>query len=182
MGNRKNHFEISAFSAKWTRSRKIQCAFFVFTFSFEFLALEWSSLLEIQKSGNLKKKKSVSYPIIYIGLIQARQYLKPIHNICYKSWFYIFRIFVIIIYIIVIDDTLIWWPFLPFFLSVQCPFISFVCWTRFILTLVFYCDFTSTKVIIELNGAVKNGLIFGLHFDNSILHSELKSKKSTIFL
>ena len=34
---------------------------------------------------------------------------------------FIFRIFVIIIYIIVIDDTLIWWPFLPFFLSVQCP-------------------------------------------------------------
>ena len=143
MGNRKNHFEISAFSAKWTRSRKIQCAFFVFTFSFEFLALEWSSLLEIQKSGNLKKKKSVSYPIIYIGLIQARQYLKPIHNICYKSWFYIFRIFVIIIYIIVIDDTLIWWPFLPFF----CLFnvLYFIClldsvYTYFGVLLWFYLD------------------------------------------
>ena len=80
---------------------------------------------------------------------------------------FIFRIFVIIIYIIVIDDALIWLPFFSnFFLSVQCPFISFICWTRF-TTLVF-CDFTSTKVIIELNGAMKNGLIFGLHFDNNI--------------
>ena len=126
------------------------------------------------KKVAISKKNSVSYPIIYIGLIQARQYLKPIHNICYKSWFYFFRIFVIIIYIIVIVH---WFGgHFYLFLSVQCPFISFVCWTRFILTLVFYCDFTSTKVIIELNGAVKNGLIFGLHFDNSILHSELKSK------
>ena len=137
-------------------------------------------LVRNSKKWQFQKKNSVSYPIIYIGLIQARQYLKPIHNICYKSWFYFFRIFVIIIYIIVIVH---WFGgHFYLFLSVQCPFISFVCWTRFILTLVFYCDFTSTKVIIELNGAVKNGLIFGLHFDNSILHSELKSKKSTIFL
>ena len=122
---------------------KFNVLFFVFTFSFEFLALEWSSLFEIQKSGNLKKKKSVSYPIIYIGLIQARQYLKPIHNICYKSWFYIFRIFVIIIYISVIDDTLIWWPFLPFF----CLFnvLYFIClldsvYTYFGVLLWFYLD------------------------------------------
>ena len=122
MGNRKNHFEISAFSAKWTRSRKIQCAFFC-VYVFIWVSRSWMKfLVRNSKKWQFKKeKKSVSYPIIYIGLIQARQYLKPIHNICYKSWFYIFRIFVIIIYIIVIDDTLIWWPFLPFFLSVQCP-------------------------------------------------------------
>ena len=43
-------------------------------------------LVRNSKKWQFKKKKSVSYPIIYIGLIQARQYLKPIHNICYK-WY-----------------------------------------------------------------------------------------------
>lgn len=143
MGNRKNHFEISAFSAKWTRSRKIQCAFFC-VYVFIWISRSWMKfLVRNSKKWQFKKKKSVSYPIIYIGLIQARQYLKPIHNICYKSWFYIFRIFVIIIYIIVIDDTLIWWPFLPFF----CLFnvLYFIClldsvYTYFGVLLWFYLD------------------------------------------
>ena len=143
MGNRKNHFEISAFSAKWTRSRKIQCAFFC-VYVFIWISRSWMKfLVQNSKKWQFKKKKSVSYPIIYIGLIQARQYLKPIHNICYKSWFYIFQIFVIIIYIIVIDDALIWWPFFPFFVCSMSFY--FIClldsvYTYFGVLLWFYLD------------------------------------------
>ena len=93
---------------------KCNVLFLCLCFHLNFLLLNEFPCSKFKKVA-ISKKNSVSYPIIYIGLIQARQYLKPIHNICYKSWYYIFRIFVIIIYIIVIDDALIWWPFFPLF-------------------------------------------------------------------